>query len=265
MLSSFEEDCYTPSHMETTSSSSFWTPLAAVALGGLFYLAGVSLSAGTPLAAGNDRPVPQITVSGDGKVSAAPNIGLLTFGVQTGRMTSAKTAMDKLAKDMNAVIAAVKGAGVEEKDITTQQLSLSPAYDWNNGQQISRGFEASQMLSVKVRNLDTIGDVLSAATNAGANSAGGVQFTIDDPDALQAEARQKAIAEAKEKATVLAKQLGVTLKRISGFNENSGGYPTPMMYGIGGMKDVAVRSEALEIPAGEQDIHSNVTITYEIE
>lgn len=247
-------------------SSSFWTPLAAVALGGVFYLAGIGMIGGAPPPPDGNRPVPQITVSGDGKVSAVPDIGMLSFGVQTGRMPSAKGAMSKLAKDMNAVIAAVKAAGVAEKDIVTQQLSLTPAYDWNNGQQLPRGFEASQMLSVKVRDLDAIGDVLSKATDAGANAAGGVQFTIDDPEKLQAEARAMAITEAKAHADVLARQLGVRLKRIAGFVENGGGYsPVPMMYGMADAKAMDVRSEALTIPSGEQDVHSNVTITYEIE
>lgn len=202
-----------------------------------------------------------------GKVQAVPDIATLNFGMQTGRQKTAQAAMEKLSKNMNQVFEAVKKAGVEEKDIKTRHLSLNPAYDYEDGKRKEQGFEANQSLVVKVRDLDTITDVLDAAVSAGANQAGNVSFTIDDPENLKVEARALAIANAKGKAGKLADDLGVDLGSISGFWEDTGGYPMPMMersmamdsMGIGGGAKVAP-----PLPAGEQEVGVNVSVTYKI-
>lgn len=232
------------------------TILLAVVLGGAFFVAGQNVE--------NRSDPATITVSGEGKVSAVPDIASLSFGVQTGRQETAQAAMEKLSTDMNAIMDAVKATGVEEKDIRTESLHLSPAYDWDEGTRVPRGFEASQSLRVKVRDLTKVGDVLSAATNAGANQAGGVSFTIDEPEELQREAREEAIEDAKEKAKELARDLGVTLGELKGFNEGGGAIPmyrkdfAMMEAGIGG------GGGAPPMPAGEQEVQVNVSLTYEV-
>ena len=234
-----------------------WLPIAvAVVVGGL-YIAGKFVET-------RDVTPATISVSGEGKVSAVPDIAELSFGVQTGRQPTAQAAMQKLQKDMNAVFAAVKSKGTGEKDIRTESLYLNPAFDWANGTQIPRGFEANQSLRVKIRDLTKIGEVLSAATAAGANQAGGVSFTIDDPEALQMQAREKAITKAKENAVKLALELGVTLGKLKGFNEGSGPVP-PVFY----EKSMAMGMSGdggapLPIPAGEQEVSVSVTLTYEV-
>jgi uncharacterized protein YggE len=167
-------------------------------------------------------------------------------------------------KNMQNIIDATKSSGVAEKDITTSGFSLNPVYDYTTGGQIPRGFEASQTLTVKVRDLDKVGDVLTAVTAAGANQAGGVSFGIDNPDAVQAEARAMAIEKAKAKAQVLAKSLGMSLGRITSFSEGSNGYypPAPMMMRAEAYADS--KAANLELPAGEQDVTSQVTLTYEL-
>jgi hypothetical protein len=172
--------------------------------------------------------------------------------------------MEALAKNMNAVMDAVKAQGIEVKDIQTEYLSLSPAYDWKEGVQIDQGFEASQNLRVKVRDLSKIGTVLSAATSAGANQAGGVSFTIDDPELLQNQARTEAIAKAEAKAKELAKELGVRIVKLQGFSE--GGGSVPPVYYERAMMDAGIGGGAspLPVPSGEQDIIMNVTLTYEV-
>ena len=129
-----------------------------------------------------------------------------------------------------------------------------------------RGFDASQSLRVKVRNLDTVSDVLAAATNAGANQAGSVSFVVDDPEKARAEARQEAIDQAKAKAQTLAMQLGMHLGKIKNFSEGGGSMP-PMMYGRGAM--MAMDAKTMEVaptplPAGEEEINVQVTLTYEL-
>ncbi|MBT4119566.1 MAG: SIMPL domain-containing protein [Candidatus Peribacter sp.] len=239
-----------------------WLPVLVALIAGGLYVTGKYVET---------RHMDQFTISiqGSGKVSAVPDIASLNFGVQTGRQKTAAGAMNMLTDNMTAVVEAIKESGVEEKDIRTQYLNLNPAYDWNEGKRVDRGFEATQSLVVKVRDLDKISAVLDAAVKAGANQAGSVGFTIDDPDELREQARAEAIEDAQIKAMKLAKDLGVTLGAMQGFWEDQGyGGPQPMMmrsesmdasggYGGGGMK-------APPIPAGEQEVMVNVNITYKI-
>jgi uncharacterized protein YggE len=234
--------------------------IVAVAVGGAFYLSGKRMEARAQTPA-------SITVTGDSKVSAKPDIAQLSFGVTTGRMSTAKEALDSLSKRMAAIIDAVKKAGVEEKDITTESFYMNPAYDWTDGRQTLRGYEATQSLRVKVRDLDKVGDILSVATNAGANQAGNVDFTIDNPDAVRAQARGEAIADAKAKAKVLAGQLGLSLGRVMNFSEG-GGYVPPMVYGRDAMATGIGGGPSMEkavLPVGEQDVNVQVSITYELQ
>lgn len=240
-----------------------WALIVAVAVGGSFYLSGKHLE----VQHRNDQPS-TITVSGDGKAFAIPDIAQLNVGVQTGRQATANAAMTKLKKSMDAVIAAVKAQGIEDKDITTQSFWLNPVYDYSNGTQIARGFEAGQSLMVKVRDLDKASDVLGAATAAGANQAGGVQFSVDKPDDVQAAARAEAIKKTQDKAQVLARQLGVRLGKVLNFSEGyGGGYPVPMYYdkammGVGGG---AMEAQSVQLPVGQQEVNVNVSITYELD
>lgn len=237
-----------------------WALLTAVIIGGVFYIAGKQLEIKGPL---TNPPV--ISVSADAKVSTPPDIAMMSFGVTSGRQTTAKAATDLVNKNMQKIIAAVKELGVAEKDITTESFYLSPEYDYTTSGQVPRGFQASQSLRVKVRDLDKAGDVLTTATTAGANQAGGITFSVDNPDEAKARARQMAIEKAKAKAKVLADELGMSLGRMTGFSED-GAYPLPPMmmkanYDMAGSSPMAQNAV---LPAGEQDIVSTVTITYEL-
>jgi uncharacterized protein YggE len=238
-----------------------WLPIAVVLIGGAFYIAGKNIEHRAPVQTGT------ITVSGEGKSFVTPDIAELSFGFQTGRVGTAKEAMSKLSDASNKIFEAIQAAGVAKKDITTEQFNLSPIYDYTNGGQVFRGFEATQSMRVKVRDLDKVTDVIGAATGAGANQAGNVNFTVDDPEAKRAEARQKAIDQAKDKAQELASQLGVHLGKIQSFNESTGGVP-PIAYmrnesyGMGG---AAADAKSIPLPTGEQEQDVTVTITYELE
>jgi uncharacterized protein len=236
-----------------------WALITAVVLGGAFYLAGKHVET-------RDREIPQITVSGEGKASVAPDIAALSFGVATGRQRTAAEAMTKLKSSMDAVLAAVRKENIDAKDIKNEQFSLNPTYDWSSGRQTIIGYEASQSLRVKVRDLDNVSDVLGAATAAGANQAGGVEFTVDDPEKTRSVARAEAIAQAKAKAEQLADDLGMSLGEIRSFNENGGGYNPPMYMrsGVSAGAEMDAQKQAVEIPAGEQEMTVQVSITYEL-
>ena len=171
----------------------------------------------------------------------------------------------------------LKDSGVEEKDIKTLNYNLYPKYDWvekiclpgefcNRGEQVQTGFEVNQSVQVKVRNTNDASSILSGVGDREATNISGLDFVIDDTDALVMEARELAIADAKEKAIMLAKDLGVDLKKISGYYEEDARY-TPSPYQNRTMSfDIAEESSfgGAELPMGEEQTVSRVTITYEI-
>lgn len=217
-----------------------------------------------------------ITVSGEGEVFAVPDLATFSVTVRE-RDADVQSAQETATEKMNAIIAYLKGEGVEEKDIKTVDYSVYPQYEWIQdgvcsdrycppGRQELSGYEVAQTLSVKVRDTDKAGGLLSGVGELGVSEVSGISFTIDDEDALKAEAREQAIEEARGKAEELAAQLGVKLVRVVGFYEDSYGTPAPY-YARGGIALDAAMSEkavAPELPVGENKIQSSVNITYEI-
>ena len=241
-----------------------------------------------------------INVSGDADVYATPDLAVMDFSVQSEAKTVADAMKDNTTK-MNAIGAAVKALGVDAKDLQTTNFNISPRYDYvkqivtppaplstpstasgvsvgsagsapspvidyyPNGKQVLAGYDVTATLTVKMRDLSKVGDIIQAATTAGANQAGSLQFTIDKPDTLQTQARQQAIDKAKAQAKTLADQLGVRLVRIVSFSENGA---RPMVYNA---KSVAMDSAvgaAVPAPAietGQNKISDSVSITYEIQ
>lgn len=216
-----------------------------------------------------------VTVSGIGEVFAVPDTGDFTVTVRESADTVAN-AQEKSSTKINNIIAYLKDADVEEKDIKTISYNVNPKYEYPqtvcvNGycppsNQKLVGFDVTQTLEVKVRDTKKAGDLLTGVGGKGASEVSGLSFTADDDTALKAEAREKAIMDAKSKADELADQLDVRLVRIVGFYEDTGGYP-PFAYAKGGMAFDTAASEiarAPELPVGENKITSNVNITYEI-
>ncbi len=233
-----------------------------------------------------------ISVSGDGEVYKTPDLAVMSFSVVSEGKTVAE-AMEDNTKKMNAITEVIKSMGVAESDLQTTDFSINPRYDYvktaapmlaptdaaeitidegyyyPSGKRTLSGYDINQTLTIKIRqeNMAKIGQIIQEATASGANQVGSLQFTLDDPDAAQAEARELAIAEAKEKAEILARQLNVKLGRIISYND--GGYSpiyrlnydAKQEYGAGG----AASMPAPDIQAGESRISVSVNITYEIE
>ncbi|MEK7612977.1 MAG: SIMPL domain-containing protein [Patescibacteria group bacterium] len=226
-------------------------------------------------------PANTISVSGYGEAVAVPDIATFSFSVVATKATVA-AAQEEATTKANAVTKYLKDAGIAEKDIQTSNYSVYPQYDYQTqvcqsngycppGRQVLRGYEVRQTTTVKVRltaqagDTAKAGDILSGIGSLGATEVSGLNFTFDNPQAVQDEARNKAIEDAKKKADVLAEQLGVRLVRVVSFNEN-GNYPTPI-YGLGmGMGGDAAQTKAAapEISVGENKVVSNVSIIYEI-
>lgn len=209
-----------------------------------------------------DRDV--ISVAGEGKVTTTPDIVRVSLGVQTDAPT-VRAAQTENTTKMNAITAMLNNAGIAEVDVKTENYSIYPKVNWESGRQNIIGYTVSQNVSVKIRDLDKVGDILARAGELGANQVGGVNFTIDDPSGLQDQAREKAISDAKEKAEQLARQLGLTIVKVVSFSESGGGLP-PMPYFA---RDLAVAEgigggPSPDIQTGSQDVISNVSVVFEV-
>lgn len=203
-----------------------------------------------------------ISIFGQGKVTGIPDIATIEVGLLTEK-PDVKSAQKENTDKMNRLIANLKNLGVEDKDIQTSYYNIYPQYDWPNGKQVLRGYQVNQGVSIKIRNLSKIGDILTAAGEGGANQVSGLSFNIDDPEALRQEARVKALENAKEKADALARVAGVRLGKIVSFSEYSETPPVPykaFAEGFGGGGEVPAPS----IEKGSLDIVVNVTVSYEI-
>jgi len=223
---------------------------------------------------GADVPVTNtIAVSGTGDAVAVPDVATFSFGVSE----TAKTVSDAqtaATNKINAALKAVRDAGVADKDIQTTSYNINPHYDYQNNictvnscppsHSVLTGYDVSQEVQVKVRDLTKAGSIFTSIGSLGLQNIGNLAFSVDKPETIQAQARSKAIDNAKAKADTMAKELGVTLVRIISFSEDTGGNPRPIMYAVG-MADSAVKSAPVpELPAGQEKVTDNVTITYEI-
>lgn len=238
--------------------------LMIVVIAGLFYVLGQYVSSQPQRLEKEAELKREITVNGNGEVQGKPDVARLLLGVQTGPQPSAKGALDSLSRRFNAIVAALKALGIKEEDIKTTNFSMNPQYDYQNQPAHIRGFEASEYVQVTVHDLDTIGEIIAKTTLEGVNQIGGVTFEIDDPDALQTEAQEKAIEDARKHAEQLAKALGVRLGRVKTFSVSSPNSPIPIFAeravdAAGGAAPVAP-----PVPVGTSEITATVTITYEL-
>jgi len=216
-----------------------------------------------------------IVISGEGEVFAVPDIATFSISV-IEEAKEVQGAQTEATRKTNEIIAYLKDAGVEERDIKTTNYNVYPRYEYREtstngivrpgGERVLVGFEVSQSLTVKVRDTEKAGEILSGVGSRGVSNVSGLSFTIDDEDELKADAREMAIDDAKEKAEALARDLGVDLVRIVGFSEGGAGYPEPFYARAETLAfDSALGSAtAPDLPVGENKIVSNVTITYEI-
>jgi uncharacterized protein YggE len=211
---------------------------------------------------GLNNNINQISFAGEGKVYTKPDIAFVDVSVVT-QGTQIKDVQDANTKKMNKVVNFLKSSGIDEKDIKTTNYNLYPQYTYENNKipQII-GYQINQTLSIKIRDLDKVGSILQGGVDVGLNQVNFLYFGVENDEQLKEDARKIAIDDAKEKAKTLASQLGVRLIKITGFSDNTVGYPVPMYnaktpQGMGG-------GETPNIETGQNEITVNVTITYEI-
>jgi uncharacterized protein len=214
-----------------------------------------------------------ISVSGEGEVFAVADIAEFSFSVVEEKDTVTE-AQEVAAQKINVILGFLKDSEIKDNDIKTTNYNVYPRYDFIRkacsggfcppGERVLKGFEVSQNISVKVRDTKTAGAILAGIGERGATNISSLNFTIDDEEDLQEEARKSAIEDARKKAKQLAKDLDVKLVRVVNFSE-SGGSPRFKTFAVAEMATLdAVGGGIPEIPVGENKITSNVNITYEI-
>ena len=213
-------------------------------------------------------------VTGEGKAVVVPDVARFTFGVisEGNDKDIAKLQTDNTTK-MNKIIEVIKKAGVDAKDIKTENYNLSPRYSYCNNRngicppaQIA-GYSINQTVSVKVRDFSKVGGLLSAVVNAGATNISQVEFTVDDINKVKDTARGEAIKQAKAQAETIAKAGGFRVGKLLSLEEITN--PIPYMsydkFGRGGdMMSAAVAVPAPSIEPGSQEISIQVVLRYEI-
>ena len=207
-----------------------------------------------------DQPVLHtITVSGTGAVTLVPDVARVNLGVTVTKPT-VKAARDAAGTAMNAIIASLKAMGIDEKDIKTSGIDLSPQYANGSSTKIV-GYQMSEQLQVTVRDLDKAGDVVDTATAKGATNVNGLWFEVSDPAKALDQARADAIAQARTSAQAMAKAAGVTLGTVVSMTDGSAPNPGPY-YPMAG----AVRLDAATpVQPGTQDVQATVTVIFEID
>ncbi len=201
-----------------------------------------------------------ITVAGQARVVVVPDMATISVGTEFQAKTAAE-ALSTVNQRMEAIIAAVRGAGIAERDLATQWVNVNPVYDYSDDGRAPTlvGYQASQTLSVKVRDIDKAGSVIDTAVSAGATNVGGISFSVADPTAATDQARTAAVADAKRRAEALAKAAGVGIGDPIAITESLSSPPVPILREVAPAVDTAT-----QILPGTTEIEVQVTITYEI-
>ncbi len=235
---------------------------------GVLALAGIAVVA--ILSANKSDIQERFSVSGSGTVYAKADIANMSVGLKTEVKKTAAEATKENSEKMNEVLNVLKDLGIETKDIKTTSYNLNPVYRWTEteGQKLT-GYEVYQGVTLKIRDLSKIGDIIAKTTEKGANQVGGINFTIDDEYDLKNEARELAIEKAKEKAEIIASQTGMKLGKVVSVYESSYSPVVPYDYsnvrkemayadGLGGSID------APGIEAGQNEVRVEVTLVYKV-
>lgn len=220
-------------------------------------------------------PTRSFSVEGEGVAEIVPDVAKFSVSVVSDQGRDVAVVQKANSEKMAAVNAFLKESGIDEKDLKTEEYTLSPRYDYPNCIGISpcpqptiSGYTLTQTLRVTVRDMEKISDLLSGVVANGANTVSQVVFTVDDEDEVKAEARMKAIEAAEKKATQIAKEAGFHMGRIVSVYESQ-----QPMFGYGGgmaeadaFKSVAVNAapNAPSIEPGTSEVKVNITLTYEI-
>ncbi|HEY8616364.1 SIMPL domain-containing protein [Phenylobacterium sp.] len=242
------------------------TLLRATALAALLATAAApaALAQAAPPAAESMFRATTFNLSAYGETKVAPDMATITLGVMTESPT-AQAAMQANALKMRQVMEALRRGGLAERDIQTSNLSLNPQYRYAENQPPRlTGYQASNQVTVTVRDLARLGQAVDATVNAGANQVHGISFGLSDPTAAENAAREAAVKALAAKADLYARATGHRLVRLVTLSEGAGSYPVPppmplMVQATSFRKEMADTSVA----PGELKVRVDVTGLYE--
>ena len=204
-------------------------------------------------------PPPAISVAGEATVSVAPDQAQVDGGV-TSDVKTAREASDANNAAMGKVLAALKGAGIDEKDFQTARLSLQPKYAPDRaGPTAVTGYRASNRVTIKVRDVTKVANVIDALVGGGANEIGGINFTVSQASKVLDDARAKALADARRKAEIYAKAAGVTLGEPLSITEEGGATPL-----FRSKMAAPMAAAPAQVAAGEETLSVTVNVTWAI-
>lgn len=212
----------------------------------------------------SDRPPrPRtITVTGTGRVPVTPDVADLRLGV-TSTEPTVSAARSANAAAMSRVLAALRAAGVEARDIQTSNLSLGPAYDYSGPTPRLTGHTLQNSVAVTIRDLEGVGKAIDGALEAGATTVDSVSFRVEDPGPVEQEARKLAVGDARAKADVLAAAAGVSIAGVGSISELGGPMPIPFA-GHERMK-LSMADAGTPVEAGTNEIAISVAVTFLLE
>ena len=225
------------------------TVLAAVALAGALLTAPVRAQV---------IPPATISVTGEATVSVPPDLAEIEGGV-TSEAKTAREASEANNAAMGKVLQALKGAGIEEKDVQTSRLSLQPqSAPSRTGPSTVAGYRASNRVTIRLRDVTKVASVIDTLVGAGANEIGGINFVVSQASKLLDEARERAVADARRKAEIYAKAAGVTLGAPLSISEEGNSAPVPYRRMAAGM------AASAPVAHGEETLAVTVSVSWAI-
>lgn len=229
----------------------------------------IAVATALPAMAGETAAPPMISMSGHGEVSAQPDTAMVTSGVTT-QADTARAALDANTEAMTALIQALKDAGISERDIQTSNFSVNPNYVYSDDRDPNgytrppkiSGYQVQNTVTVRVRDLSTLGAVLDKSVTVGANTINGISFSVADPAGLYDEARKEAFADARHRAELYTSAAGDALGEVRNISESQGG-PQPQPYM---MKTMAMDAAAAPVPVqgGELTFSIDVQVSWDL-
>lgn len=206
----------------------------------------------------------RLDISATGEVTRVPDVAIISTGVVT-RAPTATGAIRQNATRMERVRSALRQAGVADKDIQTSSLSLNPEYHYeqNKAPRLT-GYQASNQVSVRFRDIGDTGKILDALVAEGANQISGPSLTIDKPEEALDEARLKAIANGRARADLYARALGMRVVRLLSVSEG-GGYAVPPPMPMYARAEAASMDAQTKIDPGEQKVQVGVSMSFELQ
>ena len=205
----------------------------------------------------------RLDITATGTVSRVPDLAIISAGVVTKSATATGAIADNAAR-MERVRGALRRAGIADKDIQTSSISLNPDYRYDNGQPpVLTGYQASNNVSVKFRDIRNSGKILDALVAEGANQINGPSLTIDKPESAYDEARVKAIAAGRARAELYARSLGMRVVRLVAVSEGGANFPRPPMPMV--MMAKAERSADTSVDPGSQDLEITLSMSFDLQ